>query len=271
MQGTGLGLAITRRLVESMGGTLNVQSVLGEGSIFRVDIPVEVIDSPLESATSNEEFEQVTNYQRLQGEGAFKILIVDDIDNNREVLHYLLEPLGFLIEEACDGEHCLKLVQTWQPDLIIMDLRMPKIDGLETTRRLRALPEFQTTPIIALSASIFVDDLHLTQEAGCNAHLGKPVRLNELLETFNELLPLSWNYNTEIKETVNHVDLLENLSEEHNAIFQELVKCGDLEGLENFSEKLRESDHYPSFVDKLSNLVRDFNLRELSQLAQHYE
>lgn len=267
VQGTGLGLAITYRLVQTMGGQLNVTSTFGQGSVFHVTIPAEMVSNLTEAQSPNEQA-TITGYQRLQGSGAFKILVIDDITENREILRCLLEPLGFTINEAYNGKHGLEIASTMIPDLIFMDLRMPEIDGLETTRRLRVLPEFKTTPIVALSASTFADDLSQSQAAGCNLHLGKPLRFNELLNTLAQLLPLHWEYATLTTEVATTSTVPENLSPEQLDYFQDLVRCGDLMGLEEFAEQLRVTGNCPVFVSQLVILLRNFDFKGLKQFVQ---
>lgn len=269
IQGTGLGLAITQRLVAAMGGKLNVESVLGQGSVFHVIIPSEVVCS-LKAAQSTCGEYKITGYQRSQGTGPFKILVIDDIADNREVLRYLLEPLGFNVIEAKEGQEGITLAQIEFPDLILMDLRMHGIDGLETTRRLRTLPAFKTVPIVALSASIFADDYQQTQLAGCNAHLGKPVHLRELLDTLGQLLPLNWNVVNPVEKDERIEMVPEPLSSEQNDYFQELVSCGDVLGLQELAKHWAKLGCCPILSTQLTVLLEGFDLDGLRKLAEFY-
>lgn len=264
-QGTGLGLAITQRLVAAMGGELSVDSLWGQGSTFHVKIPVEVVSTFRETESQTDQ-PAVIGYQCCQGNEAFKILVVDDIADNRLVLRHLLEPLGFIVAEAHDGQHCLDIAKTWLPDLIFMDLRMPNLDGLEAIRQLRILPKFQTVPIVVLSASIFAEDCLQTQAAGSNAHLGKPIRLKELLDTLGKLLPLVWSYAAALDEKA----IPEPLSQEQSRYFQELVNYGDITGLQELIEQWQHSGCCPIFVEKLNWLMQHFDLEGLKELAEFY-
>ena len=185
-KGTGLGLAISYQLVELMGGKLQVESVLGEGSRFWFDIAL-----PEGQGT----VEQQADHDIIGFDGrARRILIVDDKLVNRAVLIGLLEPLGFVCEVAVNGQDCLDKMTDFQPDLVLLDLVMPGIDGLEVTRRLRQLPHFSQLVIVALSASAY--DVHKTQclEAGCDEFLAKPVQAELLLDSLQNLLGLHWRY-----------------------------------------------------------------------------
>jgi PAS domain S-box-containing protein len=266
LQGTGLGLSISRRLVDAMDGQLTVVSIPGTGSIFRVEIPVEVIATPVEIPLQPDKF-TVTSYCRTQGKGAFRVLITDDVANNRQVLRGLLEPLGLVVAEADSGQHCLEIVITWQPDLILMDLRMPEMDGLETTRALRALPDFRDTPVIAISAAAFAQDREQSQAAGCNAHLAKPVSLDELLDTLGQLLPLTWVCaETNASETAQAEW---RLSPEQAAQLIHFAKCGDIMAIKEFAKELEQIGCCPTLVKKLDVLACSFDVEEILHLAQN--
>jgi PAS domain S-box-containing protein len=265
VQGTGLGLAITYRLVQAMGGTLRVDSTLGQGSVFRVEIPAEVVSTTIE-AHSPVEQPAVLGYRRLGDGGPLRVLEVDDLADNRMVVRYLLEPLGFQVEEAENGQRCLDLVPNYQPDVIFMDLRMPQMDGLQVTRALRA-QGFQM-PIIALSASTFAEDRTASFEAGCAAHLAKPVRLSELLETLAQWLPLEWEYAAS-PPLIEEESVLETLSAEQVAEFLRLTEIGDVIGLEEFAGRLETCS--PQFAKQLGGLVKAFQLDKIDELAKAYQ
>ncbi len=264
MQGTGLGLAITYRLVQAMDGTLQVDSTLGQGSVFHVEVPAKAMSttadfhSPVNQPT-------VIGYHRTEKGGPLRILGVDDLADNRRILHQLLEPLGFAVEEAENGQHCLDLVPNYQPEVIFMDLRMPDLDGLQVTRRLRA-QGFQM-PIIALSASTFADDRAACLEAGCTAHLAKPVRLSEVLETLAQWLPLEWKYaDTPVQDAVAEEQTLETLTVEQAERIRNLNQIGDIVGLKEFAQDLEASR--PQLAKKLSDWVNAFEFDKIEKLVE---
>ncbi|NJO16622.1 MAG: response regulator [Thioploca sp.] len=267
LPGTGLGLSISRRLVDAMAGQLTVVSTLGTGSIFRVEIPVEVVTTLTERPLQPNESTVVTGYYRTRGKGAFRVLITDDVASNRQVLCGLLEPLGFVLIEANSGQHCLEIVTTWQPDLILMDLRMPEMDGLETTRVLRALPGFQDIPIVAISAAVFAQDREQSQAVGCNAHLAKPVSLDELRDTLGQLLPLTWRCaKTTHSEITPQAEW--RLSPEQ-ATQLHFAKSGDIMAIKKLTQELEKQDCCPTLVKKISILVQNFEIEEILHLAQN--
>nr|WP_281064936.1 ATP-binding protein [Asticcacaulis solisilvae] len=174
--GTGLGLSITHQIVEMMGGTIGVESTLGQGSRFSVELPL-----PL-SAANDGDAPAVENSHR------YDILIADDTDSNRTLLRSALEAQGFRVREACNGAEAITLMRAVRPDLVLMDLRMPVMDGLEAIRHIRADKGLSVVPVIALSANPSPEKDVLACEAGADRMLPKPVELAALSAMVAELL-----------------------------------------------------------------------------------
>jgi signal transduction histidine kinase/DNA-binding response OmpR family regulator len=184
--GTGLGLTISRKLVERMGGTLSLESEPGKGSVFSFTIPL---------ALSTEEAYQILQKEKELSEivmkGAFRILVVEDNPSNQIVTEGLLEKIlpesTTIIAE--DGFKALALLEKEKFDLVLMDIRMPGMDGYETTRRLRLLDnENATIPVIALTASVYRTDIQHCLDAGMNGYVPKPVSRTFLAKTLYEHL-----------------------------------------------------------------------------------
>ncbi len=154
-KGTGLGLAITRQFVELMGGSIHVESVAGAGSRFWAEIPVQEA-KPSEVPAPERQRRPVIGLAPNQP--AYRILIVEDERNNWLVLQRMLENAGFQTCVAEDGARGVELFQTWRPHLIWMDLRMPRMDGLEAARRIRALEGGGEVKIVAVTASSFASE-----------------------------------------------------------------------------------------------------------------
>ena len=192
---------------------------------------------------------------------------MDDLADNREVMRSLLEPLGFTVAEVSGGQECLDLIPRYQPDLIFMDIRMPVLNGLQTTQRLRA--QGVTIPIIVLSASTFADDHTASLEAGCNAHVAKPIRLTELIGTLAQLLPLEWQYETPVSTPTETKSAIETLSPERQKQFIHLARSGDIQGLREFAKQLEPG--YPQFANMLSRMVNHFEIKKIHELAEEYE
>lgn len=179
IDGTGLGLPIVKSLVEAMGGNISVKSKLGEGTEFIVELFVTVVDAPGNCAKV---------YQPAHCLDKARILLVEDNEINRHVAKLILEEAGCVVEMAENGKIALdkfaKSKSQWY-DAILMDIRMPVMDGLEATKAIRSLDKEDASviPIIAMSADAFVKEQKQMLEAGMNDHLSKPINLPVLYET----------------------------------------------------------------------------------------
>ncbi|MEI7613665.1 MAG: response regulator [Betaproteobacteria bacterium] len=173
--GTGLGLAITRRLAELMGGEAGVKSVFGAGSTFWFTVRLKKAECSAE--TSSTRIHSAANAERLLRErflGA-RILLVDDEPMNLFVSQCLLEESGLVVDTAEDGEQAVAKVQENRYALILMDMQMPKLNGLDATRQIRAIPAYRNVPILAMTANAFAEDKARCFEAGMNDFIIKPI------------------------------------------------------------------------------------------------
>ena len=172
--GTGLGLAISKQIVEAMGGRIGVDSVVGQGSTFwlEVDLPITADDA------LGAEPEAAAALER-----PIRCLVVEDNAVNRELITILLSPFPIEIDTACDGAEAVEAVSAGRYDVILMDMQMPVMDGLTATRRIRDLAdrEAAATPIIAMTANVLPEQVARCREAGMDDHLGKPINLPQLL------------------------------------------------------------------------------------------
>jgi PAS domain S-box-containing protein len=183
--GTGLGLPISRELVRAMGGELQARSRVGEGSTFSFEVVLPVAGEPITAANHPQ---AVTGYLGARR----RVLLVDDIAANRQLLADLLGHLGFEVAQASNGEEGVQRAQELRPDLVLMDNVMPVMGGHEATRRLRGVPGLESLPIIALSASASAAERARSLEVGANGFLAKPVVLSRLVEEIGRLLQLQW-------------------------------------------------------------------------------
>ncbi len=180
MQGTGLGMPIVQKLVTLLNGTIQVESELGKGSTFVVEIPVRIVEK---SEYSKERIEVTeADYELLRGK---KILLAEDIDVNAEIAKFILEEKGMIIDRVADGVDCVDRMEKSDPgtyDLILMDIQMPTMDGYQATRLIRRLKDQEKAniPILAMTANAFNEDREQTLIAGMNGHVAKPFQPGDL-------------------------------------------------------------------------------------------
>lgn len=275
-EGTGLGLALTKRLLDIMGGELQVESALKHGSTFWIAIPLadhsEQLPNPIEMPVI------------LGFEGpARRILVVDDKWENRSVLINLLTPIGFQVASANHGAHCLELIPQFRPDAIITDLVMPVMDGFELTRQLRKHPEFNHIVVIAASASVFNLDHRESLEAGCNDFIPKPFRAEVLLGLLQKHLKLTWIHEQEattqnLPSSVATVEaknaekeILIGPTKEQAEILADLSMQGDIHGLEQTIIQFEQTDARLSlFANLLRGLIKNYELDKIDHLLEKY-
>ena len=189
-EGTGLGLPISRKFVQMMGGDLGVTSQAGLGSTFWFDIDIE----PVASAEGAPE-EHTRHVVGLEsGQPEYRILVVDDRPENRILVRQLLQPVGFQIQEAANGQEALELHASWQPHLIFMDMRMPVMDGYKATQRIKATTQGQDTIIVALTASALEEERTVILSAGCDDYVRKPLRHVDLFAKLAQHLGARYIY-----------------------------------------------------------------------------
>lgn len=276
-EGTGLGLPITKKLIEMMGGTLHIESQVGQGSIFWTALELFEVSELIKHST-------LVTPTIIGMEGpARKILVIDDKWENRSVMVNLLSPLGFDLIEAANGQEGLLQVKEHHPDLILIDLVMPVMDGFEATRQIRKIPGLEQLPIIAASASVFDYHQQESQSAGCTDFIAKPFHAEVLLELLRKHLHLTWIYETDIAaEKTTQVPIHQEETEivdakEVGPSFRQaeelldLAMKGDIGGLLKALDELDSIiPQLKNFSNKLRRLAKNFDEEQICRILEQY-
>ena len=259
ISGSGLGLTISKILAEIMGGELTVASEVGNGSTFiaRLFLPSMNIQPELCSQ------DNIVGYRGRRQ----KIMVVDDQPEHRQLMVSLLEPLGFNMSTASSGSDCIAKAKLIGPNLILLDLTMPELDGAETATELRKIGLLM--PIIVLSANAYPSDRLAANNSGCNDFLAKPIQVNELLTKLKLHMALTWVYQSDEPEATVaalEVPLLmppENVIEE----LVHFVRIGDLLGLnKQLDELVKKSPEYQPVNLRIKTLASEFRIAEIKKL-----
>ncbi|MDM8530452.1 two-component regulator propeller domain-containing protein [Anaerolineales bacterium HSG25] len=271
-EGTGLGLPISRKFVQLMGGDITVSSEIGHGTIFRFEVVVELIDA---LSTTKKLRNNIIALQ--PGQPTYRILIVDDRVTNRKLLVKLLVPLGFQVQEANNGQEAIDLWQTWKPDLIWMDMRMPVLDGYEATKQIKATDIGQATTVIALTASVFEEERAVVLAAGCDDFLRKPFKDRDIFALMEKYLGVQYIYEQPEPSKMISTDSqtnLQNLQTALNTLPPELLEKlhhaashNNLSVMNSLIEQISHIDNPLS--DSLAALADDFDYDKIAELAQH--
>ncbi|MEL4897796.1 response regulator [Crocosphaera sp. Alani8] len=277
-QGTGLGLAISRKFIELMGGEIEIKSTVGMGTRVTFMIPV---DTSTSEVIINE-----TSPQKVialaPDKPIYRILVVDDHTSSRSFLRQMLSLVGFEVNEASNGQEAINCWQTWHPHLILMDIRMPIMNGYEATKYIKSTPNGKATVIIALTASAFDEQKKQILAIGCNDFIAKPFSeaiiweklaqylgvsyLYEEVDNKEELNPIEQEEKTELDSGKVLVESLLTLSEEWKEQLYEQAKQLNRKQVLKLIEEIPE--HHTTLIETLTNLAQNYKFTEIAELVQ---
>jgi PAS domain S-box-containing protein len=269
--GTGLGLAISQRFASMMGGEISVASEPGVGSCFTLEITVRED----KTATPGRKLPRLKISGIKDAVTNYRILIVDDVAESRELLLSLLDNAGFETIEACNGQEAVNLWKEKKPHLIIMDIRMPVMNGLEATSRIRGNEADGKIPIIAATASAFEEEKQTILDSGMNGYLRKPIQEKDLFDLIANCLGIEYTYFTdEIREEPAGVkssnafpaDEIKSIPEDVREQMADACTSADLDSLLDIIEKL--SPEYPHAANRLNEMASKLFYDDILSLLQ---
>jgi PAS domain S-box-containing protein len=268
-EGTGLGLNVSRGIVEQMGGVLQVESRAGWGSRFWFEIPL----PPATGAVAS----PVATPRRILGyEGPHRtVLVADDHPTNSRLMIDLLEPLGFQVTTAVDGLDAVTQAKASRPDLVLLDLRMPRLDGFGAARAITEAFPKNPPKMIGVSASAFEPDREACRAAGCAEFLAKPFREEDLLAAIARQLGLKWRFADPVaptRETSAPFPAVQHAPDaaDAEALF-ELASKGDVVGVRALAQKLAERDaRLAPFAQGVTELAARFKMKAIRQFVDRY-
>ncbi|OWY69123.1 hybrid sensor histidine kinase/response regulator [cyanobacterium TDX16] len=269
-QGTGLGLSITKKFVELMGGKITVSSEIGKGTVVQFDI--QALASEVSTNIEQNRTRRVSGLQPNQQK--YRILVVDDRWENRQILFRLLQPVGFQVKEATNGQEAIEIWQQWQPHLIWMDMRMPVMNGYDATQQIKSHLQGQATAIIALTASTLEEEKAIVLSAGCDDFVRKPFHEEVIFDKMAQFLGVRYIYEEIYSENISEASTVDKLTAEALTVMSNewLTKISEAAALIDEEQIARLVSQIPAeyqaLAQSIQKEVKEFNFDRIMNFAQ---
>ncbi|HTL29550.1 MAG TPA: PAS domain S-box protein [Tepidisphaeraceae bacterium] len=272
--GTGLGLSISKRLVQSLGGTLDFESEVDHGAHFFFSVPL--VEPEIDYELPRGDDTSGEHQFHLPPDAKLTAVVADDRATNRDVLVRMLQAAGIQTLEAHDGRAALELIRIHRPPLVLMDVRMPVMSGLDATRMIREDPSLKETVVIAVTASVFPDFQQKIREAGCNEILGKPLRAAEVFGAIERHLAIKF-VATPVHElpaqnvSAPRLSLAPHLAAAIAQRIRDASEIGDVAALGEIVTELQGDEVSSPLASDLSRLIKSFNFDAIKDVADALE
>lgn len=284
-EGTGLGMPISRQFVRLMGGDLTVRSELGVGTLFKFGVQIKLADAvDVPTSQPKQRVIGLEPDQRAADGDPYRLLVVEDREANRKLLVKLLEPMGFEMREAINGQQGIETWERWKPHLIWMDMRMPVMDGYEATQHIKATTQGQATVVVALTASAFERDRAMILSGGCDDFVRKPFREEEIFDMLTKHLDVRFVYDVQDAQPAGAGAQPEDAVLPADSLTPEALMSLPADWVEDLHQaaiqldadvilglldQIREQN--ASLANALANLVHDFRFDIILTLTQSTE
>lgn len=268
-EGTGLGLAISQQIIKLMDSEIHVESGEGIGSIFWFEVNLPIVEKLSRVEEIGDRSSKIIG---IQG-SAPKVLVVDDAPENISLIVYLLEPIGFQVMTAVNGQDGLEKFESFQPDLVITDLAMPIMDGYDLMGKIRHLYPSRKVKIIAASASVFDKDYQTSMESGADDFIPKPINTKNLFNKLKEHLNLEWVYQQEKPDNYEQEKQCELVipPETDLKILLDFASKGSIKSIIKYAEYLQKINRkFVPFTEQVIELANDFQDAKIIELISSY-